>query len=286
MWGYWQIPLQEESQHLTTFITPWGRYKFLRRPMGFVSTSDEFSRRMDNALEGVKDCTKVVDDLLVRSETYEEHLERVREILLRLRRHRKKFVFATPTAHFCGYNISKDGVSVDPAKVQAVGDFPVPTTLRELRSFYGIVNQLADFSPEVASAAGTLRELLSPKKEFVWTPAHQMSFEAVKKALSSPPVLAHFDSSLPTVLQTDASRLTGLGYALLQRHQTRWRLVQCGSRFLSDAESRYAVVELELLPVVWAMKSAVCTYLASPPLNWWLITSPSFPFSTIARWMQ
>ena len=83
--------------------------------MGFVSTSDEFCRRMDNALEGVKDCTKVVDDLLVWSETYEEHLERVREILLRLRRqritvNRKKFVFATPTARFCGYNISKDGV--------------------------------------------------------------------------------------------------------------------------------------------------------------------------------
>ena len=120
--------------------------------MGFVSTSDEFCRRMDNALEGVKDCTKVVDDLLVRSETYEEHLERVREILLRLRRHRipvnrKKFVFATPTAHFWGYNISKDGVSVDPAKVQAVGDFPIPTTLREIRSFLAFLTSLLIFPP-------------------------------------------------------------------------------------------------------------------------------------------
>ena len=97
--------------------------------MGFVSTGDEFCRRVDNALEGVEDCTKVVDDLLVWRKTYEEHLEQVRQVLYRLRRHcitinRKKFMFANPTARFCGYNISKDVVSVDPA------------TLRELRSFW------------------------------------------------------------------------------------------------------------------------------------------------------
>ncbi|KAG0721036.1 Retrovirus-related Pol polyprotein from transposon opus [Chionoecetes opilio] len=80
------------------------------------------------------------------------------------------------------------------------------------------------------------------------------AMQAVKKALSSTPVLAHFDPALPTVLQTDASRLKGLGYALLQRHGTKLRLVHCGSRFLSDTETRCAVVELELLAVVWAMR--------------------------------
>ncbi|KAG0722364.1 Transposon Ty3-I Gag-Pol polyprotein [Chionoecetes opilio] len=174
--------------------------------------------------------------------------------LHRITINRKKFMFASPTAHFCGYIISKDGVSADPGKTKAVADFPVPTNLTTLRSFFGVVNQLADFSTEVAEAADTLRALLSPRKEFVWTPAHQSSFQSVKKALSSTPVLAHFDPALPTVLQTDASRLKGLGYALLQRHGTKLRLVQCGSRFLSDTETRYAVVELELLAVVWAMR--------------------------------
>ena len=65
MWGYWQLPLDEASQHLTTFVTPWGRYKFLRGPMGFISTGDEFCRRGDLALEGIGDCAKIVDDVLV-----------------------------------------------------------------------------------------------------------------------------------------------------------------------------------------------------------------------------
>ena len=74
----------------------------------------------------------------------------------------------------------------------------------------------------------------------------------MKKVLASPAVLAPFDPNLPTMLQTDASRLKGLGFALLQKHGEVWKLVQCGSRFISETESRYAMIELELLGVVWA----------------------------------
>ena len=79
-WGFHQVELEESSRKLTTFITPWGRYRFKRSPMGFVSSGDEFSWRLDNALDGIENCTKVVDDLLVRCITYEEHLERVKEL--------------------------------------------------------------------------------------------------------------------------------------------------------------------------------------------------------------
>ena len=114
----------------------------------------------------------------------------------------------------------------------------------------GLVQQFDDLSSEISSAADALRGLLKPCKEFVWTPGRQAAFSDVTKALSSPPVLAHYDVLLPTVLQTNAARLKGLGYALFQQHGDRWRLVQCGSRLISDTESRYAVVELELLAVV------------------------------------
>ena len=101
--------------------------------MGFVLTGDKFCRHDDYALERVENCTKVINNLLVWSTTYEEHLNLVREILECLRRHRitinrKKFVFASPSAHLCGYIISKDGVSADLANIIAVADF-VPTTL-------------------------------------------------------------------------------------------------------------------------------------------------------------
>lgn len=88
-----------------------------------------------------------------------------------------------------------------------------------------------------------------------------MAFESVKRALTSPPVLAFFDPKLPTVLQTDASRLNGLGFALMQKHGDCWRLVQCGSRFLTDTESRYSVIELEMLALVWSVRKCR-TYLA------------------------
>ena len=123
----------------------------------------------------------------------------------------------------------------------------------------GLVNQLAEFSPHISEAAQPLRPLMSPKRFFLWTPDHEAAFQQVKEALSSPPILATFDPALPTVLQTDASRLYGVGYALLQDHGGgHFLLVQCGSRFLTDAETRYATIELELLAAVWAMSK--CKY--------------------------
>ena len=118
----------------------------------------------------------------------------------------------------------------------------------------GLVNQLTEFTPAIAAAAQPLRPLMSPKRTFVWTSDHDEAFKQVKAALTSPPVLASFDPNLPTYLQTDASRLNGIGYALLQEQdEGHLRLVQCGSRFLADAETRYATIELELLAVVWAL---------------------------------
>ena len=257
--GYWQLPLHPDSQHLTTFMTPWGRFKFLRAPMGLVSTGDEYCRRGDLALQGLDNFVKVVDDILVYSETLEDHERHLRALLDRCREHgitlnEKKFHCASDEVTYCGFSLSAAGKQVHPDKVAAIADFPPPTNLTELRSFMGLVQQLGDFSTNISSAADSLRGLLKPSNSFFWTPDHQAAFEAVKKALSSPPVLAHFDPSLPTMLQTDAARLKGLGYALLQRHGDHWRLVQCGSRFLSETESRYAMVELELLAVVWALK--------------------------------
>lgn len=257
--GYWQIPLAEEDQHLTTFITPYGRFRYLRGPMGFSATGDAFCLRGDKALQGVMNCVKVVDDILLYDEDYLTHLQRLDNVLSKCRTYgitlnADKFVLAAPTVTFCGYQLSKDGVAADPEKVRAIAEFATPANLTDLRSFMGLVNQLADFSTEISTAAAPLRPLMSPKRTFTWTPDHDQAFKKVKEALSSPPVLATFDPTLPSVLQTDASRLYGVGYALLQDHGGgQLRLVQCGSRFLTDPETRYATIELELLAVVWAM---------------------------------
>ncbi|XP_068238582.1 uncharacterized protein [Palaemon carinicauda] len=257
--GYWQMELAEEDRHLTTFITPYGRFQHCRGPMGFADTGDAYCYRGDLALQGMKKCVKVVDDILIFDDDLLSHYHRIHELLTCCRKNgitlnRDKFVVAESRVNFCGFTLSKEGIAADPGRVTALQDFPTPSNLTDLRSFMGLVNQLAEFTPDIALTAQPLRPLMSPKRSFIWTPDHDQAFKRVKQALSSPPVLASFDPTLPTILLTDASRLYGIGYALLQDHGSgRLRVVQCGSRFLADAETRYATIELEMLAVSWAL---------------------------------
>ena len=257
--GYWQVPLEDKSQILTTFITPYGRYKFLRAPMGLASSQDEYCARGDEALQGINCVEKVVDDILIHSCNPEDNLSTVIQVLERCRQrgitlNPDKFEFMQPAVDYVGYRVSSGGIEADTKKVEAIQNFPAPTNITELRSFMGLANQLGGFSHELSKAAEPLRDLMKPKNAFLWTPNHEEAFGDVKTVLCSPPVLATFDPSLPTMLQTDASRLKGLGFALLQKHGDTWRLTQAGSRFITDTESRYAMVELELLGVVWAIR--------------------------------
>ncbi|ROT75492.1 hypothetical protein C7M84_005962 [Penaeus vannamei] len=205
--------------------------------MGFAATGDAYCLRGDLALQGITNCVKVVDDILLFDSDLPTHLRRVFQMLSRCRAHgitlnKDKFMVAATNVSFCGYNISPEGIAADPEKVAAIRDYPTPSNITDLRSFMGLVNQLADFSPEIAATAQPLRPLMSPKRSFTWTPDHDQAFGKVKAALLSPPVLAPFNPKLPVTLQTDASRLYGLGYALFQEHgHGQLRLVQCGSRF-------------------------------------------------------
>ena len=136
--GYWQVPLAPESRHLSTFITPWGRYRFLRNPQGFVAAGDKFNQRTDQAFEGIGNFAKVVDDCLVHDATFNDHVKRVRSVLQCARENgitfsKKKFAFAQSEVQFCGYFVSEGGWRMDPERTSALGQFPTPTTHTDLR---------------------------------------------------------------------------------------------------------------------------------------------------------
>lgn len=133
--------------------------------------------------------------------------------------------------------------------MKAISHFPRPNNVTELRSFMGLVEQLAGFSTEVATAKGPLHPLLSSENPYIWTTDHEQAFTDVKRALIAPPILTHFDPALDTAIQVDASQKNGMGYALLQRHGDIWKLVDANSRWCTDTEARYAIVELELAAV-------------------------------------
>ena len=164
----------------------------------------------------------------------------------------KKFRFCLSEADFCGYTVSPTGWTMHPSKTSAIREFPLPVNRTDLRSFLDLVNQFSEFTSHPAEVASPLRGLLKVSNEFRWEASHNNAFNAVKAALVAPPVLAYYQPGLDTRLETDASRTKGLGFALFQKHPAGWRLVQCGSRFISDTESRYAMIEVECL-VVWAI---------------------------------
>ena len=237
--------------------------------MVFISTDDEFCKRTDDALGNLPKLARVVDDMLAYSDDLETHLADVRAILTRCRENNitlnpEKFKFAANKVEFAGYVDGQDGIEADPEKVAAIKSFPKPTNITQLRSFMGLVGQLADLPPEIAATARPLRPLLKSNSDYLWTPEHESAFEAVKMALVAPPVLANFDPEAETTLQTDASRKNGLGYALLQRQAGEWKLIQCGSRFITDTESRYATIELELRAVEWAVRKCRLFLLGLP----------------------
>ena len=198
-----------------------------------------------------------MDDFVIYDGDLSNHVTHVKQFLkccadnnIALNLEKSRF-FQTKTT-FAGFLLSKEGYQIDPSITSAISNYPVPTNRTELRSFVGLINQLSSSTNLVASLLAPFRPLLSTKNEFVWMPSHDAAFLEAKKSLTTQPALSFFDLTKPTRLSTDASRQR-LGYILQQQHGESWSLVQAGSRFLSDAESRYAIIELELLAVAWAV---------------------------------
>ena len=262
--GYYQVPLDREGCKLTTFLLPSGRYRFTRLPMGMANSSDGFCARTDAIVGPVPNCSKIVDDGLLQAETKSEILRNFRTTLECCRKHNlnlslDKLKFGQEIS-FAGYIIGKDGVKPDPGKVHAISNFPRPKDLTELRGFLGLANQLGHFIPDLAHASDILRQLLKKNVAYLWLQEHQEAFEKMKQILVSSLVVKPYDPTKETHLLTDASRLKGLGYALLQKggDDENYCLIQCGSRSLNKAEKNYAPNELECLAIVWAIKD--CDY--------------------------
>ena len=257
--GYHQIPIAVDDQLLTTFITPFGRFCYIKSPFGISSISEHYNRRMDEALHGLPRIVHLVDDCLIVPQNKAQHEEDVRRFLHRCRDqgialNGTKFVYAQEKVTFAGLQLTRNGSTIDPQLLQAIRDFPTPTNRTDIKSFFGLINQLSPFTDKIAEVSKPLRPLLKQSVQFQWDTSHQESFDQARHALAnSDYVVAYYDPKKPTALHTDASRLKGLGFILRQQSQDgSWRVTQAGSRFLSNAETRCAMIELELLAISWA----------------------------------
>ena len=227
--------------------------------MGLSASSDEWCFRSDQVLAGLTGVLKLVDDIIVQAPDELSLITRVQSLLERCRQHgmtlSKQKLEIGDEVTFAGHIISASGIKPDPSKISALRNFPKPTDLTSLRSFLGLANQMGNFVMDLAHETDPLRQLLKKDVAWLWLPEHDTSFQRVKDILCSELVVHPFDVNLRTELLTDASRLHGIGFALVQYdNDDRKRVIQCGSRSLLPAESRYATIELECLAIAYGIQ--------------------------------
>lgn len=262
--GFWQIPLHEESQPLTTFITPYGRYCYRRLPFGISSAPEHFQLRLAQLVDGTPGALCHADDILVFGKDQTEHDNRLSELLKKLEEAgltlNEKCEFSVKEVKFLGHQVSAKGIEADPNKIKAILNMPEPENVEAVRRFMGMVNYVCKFSSRLPNLTKPLRDLLRSDSEWTWDAQQKTAFEAVKKELSSPAVLAQYSTKRETLVSADASSY-GLGGVLMQRQPGgEFRPVVYISRSLSPTETRYAQIEKEALAVTWACER-LSTYL-------------------------
>ena len=213
--GFWHIELDEESSKSLTFNTPFGRYRYLRLPFGITSASEVFSKRLQELFKDLPGVECLVDDILVHGETVVEHdqnlirmLERCRQIGLKL--NKEKVELRVPEVKYVGHIIGKDGLKVDPEKVRAIVNMPVPSDAQGVRRFLGLVQYVSKFIPNLADVSEPLRILTKNDVVWHWDKPQVESFTKLKNVLTCSPVLQIYDLRKEVTISVDASS-KGLG---------------------------------------------------------------------------
>ena len=268
--GYHSIKLHKSDHHFTTFNTPWGRYRYLRCPQGYIASGDAYTRRYDEIIAEVKHKVKCIDDTLMWANNIEESYTQAVKYLDLCGRNGiilnpKKFTFSADEIEFAGFKISKDSIAPIPTFLKAVEGFPRPKTITDIRSWFGLVNQAA-YSFSKCSVMEPFRKLMKKGSQFVWNEDLEKAFKAAKVTIKRKieKGVRIFEKNRKTCLATDWSK-TGIGAWLLQKHckcdsskpfccPTGWHVTLFCSRYLTEAESRYSATEGESLAMVFGLE--------------------------------
>ena len=252
--GYYQVPVAEDDIPKTAVITPFGTFTFNYTCFGLRNAGATFQRLMDSIMGDLPCVIIYVDDILIFSPSFRQHIADVRAVLQRLRDNGllakpSKCEWAQERMEFLGHTIDAKGITPLPQKVAAVEKFPAPTTVKALQEFAGIVNYYHRFLPNAAEVMAPLYEALKGKPQKIkWNPLLQKAFDDTKSLLAAATKLSYPRSTGELVLTTDASNVA-VGGALEQDTPEGRRPIAFFSRKLSPAETRYSTFDRELLAV-------------------------------------
>ena len=258
--GYWQILMDEESKEKTAFTCFLGLYHFLKLPFGFCNSGALFSELMNKVLVGIQHQFAIayLDDIIIFSKTFEEHVSHIEAVFSRLRDaglklKMSKCEFLKREVSYLGHLISANGTRPDPEKVAAIQKLTPPTTVKGVRSFLGVSGFYRKFVQNYAKIAKPLTELTKKNRRFEWTEECQDAFDTLRAALMEAPILAYPDISKPYKLYTDASNYA-IGAALVQETEMGERVIQYLSHQLNETQRRWPIIEKEAYAIMYSIQ--------------------------------
>jgi hypothetical protein len=252
--GYYSRELAVQSRPFTAIVLPWGKYRYCRLPMGISTAPDEFHAVMTQLLGDLQYVRIYLDDVLILSQTFDEHLQHIEVVLNRLMEagvvvHAVKSKFCATSVNYLGYNISSEGKRPIGSKVEAIKRLARPRNIRDLRRFIGMVNYYKDMWPSRSSTLAPLTALTSPRVPFRWTQREQKAFDAVKAMISQSAELVYPDFDKPFDIYTDASDYQ-LGGVLMQEG----RPLAFWSQKCDETQRKYATNKKELLSILLMLR--------------------------------
>lgn len=296
-WGYWQIKMKESDVPKTAFVTYSGLYEFTRMPFGLTNAPATFQRSMQHVLAGLQPHIALlyIDDVLIHSPSFPQHLADIETILKRFRTFGLKLkptkcFFARDEVQYLGHIITPAGLKPDPNKVKAVAEFPKPTDVPAVRRFLGMAGYYRRFIPHFARITRPLCELLRKETNFDWSEKCNTAFELVKDHLTTAPVLAYPDFRKDFCVESDASGI-GIGAVLTQQDKDgHYHPIAYISRSLQQAERNYSVTEQECLAIHYALQQfrpyiygRKCKVITDHQALKWLLTLRN-PSGRLQRW--
>ena len=258
--GFWQTAMDPRDADKTSFISRRGQFRFKVLSFGLANAPSLFQRIMDLVLAGLswECCLVYVDDIVVFSKTFEQHIVRLTEVFnrlsgagLKLKPNKCKLFQRRVT--FLGHIVSGDGIEADPEKIAAIVDWPVPKNVGEVRSFLGLCSYYRNFIKDLSVIAAPLFDLTKKFAAFKWDENCQQAFDTLKERMTTAPVLASPVDGGGYVLDVDACDY-GIGAVLQQYQEGDLRVIGYASRTLTSAERMYCTTRKEQLAVVYGLR--------------------------------
>jgi len=261
-WGYNNVRIKEGDEWKAAFSTSRGLYEPLVMFFGLTNSPATFQALMNSVFSDliVRGVVAVyLDDILIFTETLEEHREVVREVLRRLQANDlylrpEKCEFEKTEIEYLGMIIREGHVSMDSAKVRAVTDWAVPENLKQVRGFVGFANFYRRFIKDFATITRPLHDLTKKDTPWRWEAAEQKAFDTLKEAFTTEPILSMWEPDRPTRVESDASGFATGGVLSQKQDDGLWHPIAYRSESMSEAERNYEIYDREMLGVIRALE--------------------------------